>query len=94
MTAVRALAPLEDAEGPIAPGTVFETTDEQAAAWKADGKVSLLTDEASNAKVAEAGHYGERTGREDVESTGEYGDRTGRSDTKPLEPEDTKKGKK
>jgi len=66
MPKVRALVPLEDAEGPIAMDQVVDVSDEQAAEWRAAGKVSLVDDEERNAKAAAAGNYGAVTGRDDV----------------------------
>jgi len=72
MPKVRALVPLEDEEGqPIAAGAVVDASDEQATAWRAGGKVSLIEDEEAAAKAAESGVYDAVTGREE---------------TKPLDP--------
>ena len=67
MPKVRALVPLEDEEqGPIAAGQVVDVSDEQAAAWKAMGKISLIADEEASAEAAEHGVYDAVTGREDT----------------------------
>jgi len=66
MPKVRALVPLEEDEGPVGIGEVFETSDEQAATLRAQGKVSLVADEEAAAKAAEHGVYDAVTGRDDV----------------------------
>jgi hypothetical protein len=96
MPKVRLLVQLADplVEGNMfAQGEVVDVSEEQAAEWKADGKVSVIADEAAAAKAADAGHYSDRTGREDTEPSGQYGERTGRGDTEPLEPEDVRRAK-
>ena len=66
MPRVRALVPLEDEEGPIAVDEVFEASDEQAAALRASGKVSLIADEEASIKAGQQGHYSDVMGREEV----------------------------
>ena len=53
----------------LANPVVLDVDVETAEAWRAMGKVSLLTTEQANAEAAEAGHYGDVTGREDVGGT-------------------------
>jgi len=66
MPKVRALVPLQEDEGPVGVGEVFETSDEQAAALRAQGKVSLVADEEAAEKAANQGVYDAVTGRDDV----------------------------
>jgi hypothetical protein len=87
MPKVRLLVPLADplVEGnTFAAGEVIDVSDEQVAAWKADGKISVIADEEAAEKMASEG--------------GHYSDVTGRDETEPLEDEDVrdlpKKGKK
>jgi len=68
MPKVRAIvAGLEDAEGPIAIDEVVDVSDEQAAAWQAAGKISMVELEERNA--ATAINYGDVVGRDDIAST-------------------------
>jgi hypothetical protein len=89
MPKVRALVPLQDEEGPIGIGEVFEANDEQAAALRAQGKVSLIADEEAAAKAAEHGVYDAVTGRDDVAGTPSGTPPGPQSDDEPP-----KKGKK
>lgn len=66
MTKVRALVPLEDEDGPIGIGEVFDARDEDAMALRLAGKVSFVADEEAQAKAAESGHYNDVTTREDA----------------------------
>lgn len=50
----------------FAPDTEVDVADDVAAAWRADGKVSLIADEAAAAEAAESGVYDAVTGREDA----------------------------
>jgi len=89
MPKVRTLVPLEDEEGPIAVGDVIDVSDEQAAEWRAAGKVSLIEDEERNA--AQAGVYDAVTGREDVAAPQPTGQDSGGPQEDDPPP---KKGKK
>lgn len=70
MPKVRLLVPLADplVEGnTFGAGQVVDVSDEQVAAWKADGKISVVADEEAAAKAASQGHYSDITGRDDTE---------------------------
>lgn len=62
MPKVRALVPLQDEEGQIAPGEVVDVSDEKAAEWRSAGKVSLVEAEGESAP----GVYDAVTKREDT----------------------------
>lgn len=87
MPKVRALVALEGPKGPIAPDEVINVSDEQAAEWRAAGKVTLIEDEERNAEAAAQGHYSDVTGRDDV-ATPQPGSSGGPQEDEP------KKGKK
>jgi hypothetical protein len=67
MPEVRLLVPITDNDGkPHAPGEVVDVDVETAEAWRAAGKVSLVTAEQAAEEAAAEGHYTDVTGREDV----------------------------
>ena len=53
----------------FAPDTEVDVADDVAAAWRADGKVSLIADEQAAEQAASEGSYSARTGREETTST-------------------------
>jgi len=67
MPEVRALVPLTDKDGKeIVPDQVVDVDAEQAAEWRAAGKVTLITTEQANAEAARVGNYGDVVGRQDL----------------------------
>ena len=66
MVKIRTLAPLTHptTDEQFGPDTVVDVADDVAAEWRAAGKVSLIEDEERNA--ANATHYGDVVGREQV----------------------------
>jgi hypothetical protein len=67
MPEVRLLVPLSDPDGNEHPaGEVIDVDVEQAEAWRAQGKVSLITTEKAAEEAAAGGHYSDVTGRDDV----------------------------
>jgi hypothetical protein len=66
MPEVRALVPLEYENRVIQPDEVVDVSVEQAEAWRAMGKVTLITTEQTLAAAASEGNYSSVIGREDV----------------------------
>jgi len=66
MPEIRALVPLEHEDKLIQPGEVIDVSAEQAEAWRAMGKVTLITTEQTLEAAANAGNYSSVIGREDV----------------------------
>jgi hypothetical protein len=67
MPKVRMVAPGADKDGNVlGVGTIVDVDDETAAALKADGKASLISDEEEAEKRAQEGVYDSRTSRQDT----------------------------
>jgi len=67
MPEVRLLVQVTDNEGKEHPaGEVVDVDVEQAEAWRAQGKASLVSAEQANEAAANEGHYSDVTTREDV----------------------------
>jgi len=89
MVEVRVLAAINDAVGnPLAVDQILEVDEQTAAAWRAQGKVSLIADEQARLQeVLEHGHYGDLTGREETGALGSTPEMPGpRTDEPPPEP--------
>jgi len=66
MPEIRALVPIEHEGKVIQPDEVVDVSAEQAEAWRAMGKVTLITTEQTLAAAANEGNYASVIGREDV----------------------------
>jgi len=67
MPEVRLLVPLADNSGKEHPaGEVIDVDVETAEAWRAQGKVSLISTEQALAEAANAGNYSDVVGREEI----------------------------
>ena len=66
MPEIRALVPLEHEGKTIQPDEVVDVDAEVAEAWRAMGKVTLITTEQTLAAAAAEGNYSSVTGREEV----------------------------
>jgi hypothetical protein len=68
MVKIRTLVPLTNPKtgDQLAVGDEVDVDVETAADWRADGKVSYVSDEQAAAKAAETGSYSARTTREDA----------------------------
>lgn len=66
MVRIRALVPLRHptTDEELAAGTEVDVAEDVATAWRAAGKISLISVEEANMQVA--GHYTDVTGRDDV----------------------------
>jgi len=93
MVEVRALVPLVDKEGKeIALDEVVDVDADQAAEWRAAGKVSLITAEKALEEAARSsGHYSDVTGREEV---GQVQHATSHPGPQTEEEEDEPQGRK
>lgn len=69
MPKVRMIAPGADKDGnPLAVGAVVDVDDDTAAAFKADGKASLVSDEEAAEQRATEGVYDAKTSREPIKA--------------------------
>ena len=89
MVEVRLLAAASDAEGnPLAVDQILEVDEQTAAAWRAQGKASLIADEQARLQeVLEHGHFGDLTGREETGPLGSTPEAPGpQTDDPPPDP--------
>jgi len=66
MPEIRALVPIEHEDKIIQPGEVIDVDADQAEAWRAMGKVTLITTEQTLEAAANEGNYSSVIGREEV----------------------------
>jgi hypothetical protein len=93
MPEVRLLVPITDNDGkPHAPGEVVDVDVETAEAWRAAGKVSLVS--AEQPQAPPEGHYHDVTGRDDVAPLGGGGSVPGPQSNDPPPEQPRPKGKK
>lgn len=93
MPEVRLLVPITDSDGKEHPaGEVLDVDVETAEAYRAAGKVSLITTEQSLAD--QPGHYTDVTGREDVAPLSAGASQPGPQEETKDDDEPPKRGKK